>query len=191
MNRKIPAESVKMLVQQGYEQLQAEAAPEALEIFSAALAIEPKSPEALRGLGLARFQLKQWPAAIAAFRQARDLTPESTDNWVELGISLARDSQIYPALEVFEALLAEHPGCVRGYIELGMLYIYIGAIPKGRQQLENALLKRPTPAQRQLIQAVLKEQSKLDRKRLYRPDFEALNQEKAKKRSSGEKRKGV
>ena len=166
-----------MLIKQGYGQLQEGASAEAQELFSAALAIEPKSPEALRGLGIAFFQLKQWPSATDAFRKARDLAPEETDNWVDLGVSLAMDTQTYPAMEVFETLLAEYPACIRGHIELGLLYLRLGAIPKGRQQLEKVLAYRPTLAQRQFVQTVLHEQTKQDKKRAYRPDFEALHQQ--------------
>ena len=170
-------ESIKMLIKQGYEHLQEGASAEAQETFSAALAIEPKSPEGLRGLGIAFFQLKQWPSAADAFHKARDLAPEETDNWVDLGISLAMDSQTYPALEVFETLLAKYPVCIRGHIELGLLYLRLGAIPRGRQQLEKVLAHRPTLAQRQFVQSILHEQVKQDKKRAYRPDFEALRRQ--------------
>ena len=166
-----------MLMKQGYEQLQEGASAEAQETFSAALAIEPKSPGALRGLGIAFFQLKQWPSATNAFRKARDLAPEETDNWVDLGVSLAMDTQTYPAMEVFETLLARYPACIRGHVELGLLYLRLGAIPKGRQQLEKVLAYRPTPAQRQFVQSILNDQIKQDKKRAYRPDFEALHQQ--------------
>ncbi len=132
----------------------------------------------LRGRGLAYAEQQQWPAAAAQFRQARDLAPEQPENWVDLGVSLAMDNQAYPAMEVFETLLTRQPSYIRGHLELGLLYLRLGAIPKGCQQLEKALSCRPTPEQRQFIQAALREQAKLDRKRWYRPDFEALRKQK-------------
>ena len=122
--------------------------------------------------------------AAADFRAARDLMPDDPDHWVDLAVSLAMDDQAYPAIEVFETLLARSPECVRGRVELGLLYLRLGAIPKGREHLQEALTHRPTPAQRQLIQAALREQDKLDRKRLYRPDFEALHRQHRERRPS-------
>lgn len=185
MSPKPPGKTITMLVQQGYEHLNDGALPEALDTFSAALAIEPDAPNALRGRGLVQMQLKHWRDAAEDLRRARDLAPEEADLWVELGMSLAMDGRVYPALEVFETLLATHPTCVRGRLEMGLLYLRLGAIPKGRQQLEEALTHRPTPAQRQAVQSILNEQRKLDRKRSYRPDFDALQKQRARRPRTG------
>ena len=122
-------------------------------------------------------QLQKAALAAADFQAARDLDPSDGDNWVDLAISLALDHRVYPALEVLETLLAQQPDFVRGRIEVGLLYLRVGAIPKGRQELQRALESRPSVAQRQQIQSVLREEDRLDKKRLYRPDFETLHQQ--------------
>ncbi len=164
-------------MKQAYEQLQDGRFEEAVETFSASLVVGPKAAPALRGRGLAYLQLKRWSLAAVDFAAARDVAPEDPDNWVELGKSLAMDHQVYPAIEVFETLLARHPACVRGHIELGLVYLRVGAIPKARQALERALTCRPTLVERRIIETLLNEQQHLDKKRLYRPDFEALHQQ--------------
>ncbi len=165
------------LMRQAYEQLQAGQFKDAADTFSASLALGPQRAEALRGRGLAHLQLKHWALAAEDFSAAKALAPEEVDSWVDLGVSLAMDRQIYPAIEVFESLLKQHPACVRGRVELGLLYIHLGAIPKGREQLQQALTQRPTAEQQQLIESVLSQQDQLDKKRLYRPDFEALHRQ--------------
>ncbi len=162
------------LVQHGFEQLEAGQWEEAIETFSAALVMSPHESRAHRGRGLASLQLRQWPAAAAAFECAKRSDPHDPDNWVDLGISLASDGKIYQALKVFEELLAREPSYVRGYMEFGVLYLRLGAIPKGRELLQQALTHHPTPTQRQMIESMIREQQRLDRKRFYRPDFEAL-----------------
>ena len=136
------------LVKQAYEQLQAGQFEDAVETFSAALSIASGDAAALRGRGLAYLQLKQWPAASGDFESATRSHPSNTDNWVELAVTLAIEGKIYPAIQTFEALLDRDPACVRGAVEFGLLYIRLGAIPRGRQLLEQALTLRPTLDQR-------------------------------------------
>ena len=168
---------IDTLITQGYEQLAGGRFEEAVETFSSALSMEPQEPKALRGRGLARVQLKEWSSAAGDFAKARHLAPDDPENWIDLGVCLAANDQVYPAIEVFETLLAKQPDCVRGHIELGLLHFRLGAIPRGREQLQQALACRPAIAQRRLIEAALHEQDRLDRKRYYRPDFEALHQQ--------------
>ncbi len=165
-------------MQHAYEQLTEGRFEEAVETFSASLVVGPREVPALRGRGLAYLQLQRWSLAAADFDAARQLAPDDSDNWVDFGVSLAMDHQMYPAIEVFETLLSRQPDCVRGHLELGLLHLRLGAIPKGRQQLQQALACRPTREQRALVESTLREQARLDRKRFYRPDFEALRQQR-------------
>ena len=175
----VTPEAAATLMQQAYDQLTEGRFEEAVETFTASIAMAPQEARALRGRGLAYLQLKQWPLAAADFAAARDLTPDEADNWVNLGISLAMDHKMYPAIDVFEALLVRQPACVRGHLELGLLHLRLGAIPRGQAHLQKALTCRPTLEQRRLIEATLREQDTLDKKRYYRPDFEALHQRQA------------
>ena len=173
------------LVKQGYDQLTAGRFEEAVETFSASLMVGPREANALRGRALAYAQLKQWALAAKDFSVARDVNPDETDNWVDLGVCLAMDNQAYPAIAVFEALLTNHPACLRAHLELGRLHLRLGAIPKGREHLQQALASRPTLDQRRLIEFMLSEQDTLDKKRLYRPDFAAFHQQPQRASSRG------
>jgi len=171
--------SLQAMMDQGFEQLQAGRFEDAINAFTACVAVYPETGKAVLGRAIARFQVKDWKAAENDFRRARDLDPEEPENWLGLGMSLAMQSEIYPALEVLEKLNARFPDFVRGYVQLGMLHIKIGAVTKGRGYLEQALQHRPSLAERQLIESTLKEQATRDHKRYYRPDFEALRKRKS------------
>lgn len=173
------------LMQQAYEQLAGGRFEEAVETFSAALAVDPDAAGAWRGRGLAHAQLKRWSLAAADFEAAAHRAPEESDHWIEWARSLAMDDQVYPAIGVFETLLTQQPACLRGHLELGLLHLRLGAIPKGRQQLQQALACRPSLEQRRQIEAILAQQDTLDRKRFYRPDFEALHREEEARRAVG------
>ncbi len=164
----------KAILEQAVSQLQCGAFEEATASFTAFLLIEPTDAAAFQGRAVARFQLKDWSAAEADFRKAYSLDSEEPENALGLGMSLAMRLEIYPAIEVLEALLQRRPDFVRGYIQLGLLHLRIGAIAKGKEILEKALQYRPTLLERRLIESTLKEQKALDKNRYYRPDFEAL-----------------
>ena len=169
--------AIETLISQGYEQLAEGRFEEAAETFSAALLVDSRQAQALRGRGLARLQLKQWAVAAADFSAAMRMDPNTQENWVALGLCQAAEGEFYPALNTFEALLTRWPGYVRGHIELGLLHFRLGAIPKGRQCLQQALTCRPSLAERRSIESMLREQDRQDTKRYYRPDFEALHRQ--------------
>ena len=146
----------------------------AIELFTEGLANDPDNADAYRGRALAHVQLKHWSSAIADFTNARQLHPEDQESWVGLGMSLAMDSRVYEAIDVFHTLLAAHPDYARGHIQLGLLYFQLCATGKGRREMADALACRPSLAERRVIEQVLKEQDALDKKRYFRPDFEAL-----------------
>ena len=164
-------------MQQAAEHMAEGRVEEAVEIYASALVIAPHALEALRGRGWAYVRLKQWVLAAADFQAAHTVAPEDAESAVQLGMCLARDQQIYPAIEVLETLLKRQPTCVSAHIELGALYLGVGAIPKGRQCLQQALANRPTLVQRRMIETTLHEQDQLDRTRYYRPDFEGLQRQ--------------
>ena len=171
------SDSRQAMLDQGFDRLQAGRFEDAIDAFTACLAVYPETGKAVLGRAMARFQIKDWKAAHQDFQRASDLEPDDPESGLGVGMSLAMQSKIYPALEVLEKLLARFPDFVRGYMQLGMLHIKIGAIPKGRGYLEQALQRRPSLEERRQIEATLKEQATLDHKRYYRPDFEALRKQ--------------
>jgi tetratricopeptide (TPR) repeat protein len=160
--------------QQGFEQLGLGNYENAIDAFTACLAINPNSSKVLQGRGMAHIQIKAWPKAQTDFAAAYALDADDVENAVGLGMSLAMLNQIYEGISVLEKFLERFPTSARVQIQLGQLNIKLGAITKGKEYLKNALTCRPNLAERRMIESVLSQQEQLDNKRFYRPDFEAL-----------------
>ncbi len=165
------------MIESAYAQLQGGEFEGAVEAFTDCLLVDPHQAQSHYGRGMAHLKLKQWALAIGDFCRAKELDPSNPDYGVALATSLASDSQVYEAIEVFEELLAAHPRYVRGHLQLAQLYYRLGTIAKGHAQLDAALKARPSLAERQVIAQLQAEQRVLDKKRYYRPDFEALRRQ--------------
>ncbi|MGH7271829.1 MAG: tetratricopeptide repeat protein [Polyangiaceae bacterium] len=174
-----PAAAMSDRSRRAYALLQEGLWDDAVDAFSAWIAEEGASAEASYGRARALFQLKRWSEAVPDFRQARELAPENLDASVGLAMSLAITNEFYEAIDVFEELLAAHPDYTRAHLQLGLLYYRMGMIPKGHEQMELALKSRPTAAEREQILTAMAGQKALDKRRYYKPDFEALRKENA------------
>lgn len=172
------SDSQQAMMDQGFKHLREGRYEDAVDAFTACLAVYPETAKAAQGRAIARFQIKDWKKAEQDFRRAGELNPKDPESRIGLGVSLAMQNKIYPSLKVLETLLVDFPNFVRGYIQLGLMQIKIGAISKGREYLAQALQHRPSLEERHLIESSLKEQETLDAKRYYRPDFEALRRKK-------------
>ena len=151
---------------------------EAQEAFDAVLELDPDSVVDLVCRGMASIKLKQWKKAEADFLKAKTLDPADQEAWLGLAVSTASLQRIPEAMEIFEAMLAMHPGFVRGHIQAARFYYQLVAVNKGKEHLDAALAGRPSPEQRREVEAIRLEQAELDKKRMYRPDFAALNRPK-------------
>ncbi len=165
------------MVEQAYEQLKEGYFEEAVESFSSCLLDGPKEAKAYAGRGMAYFQLKNWPLAVSDFTKAKELDAEDAENWIGLAMSLAMENKMYEAIDVFEGFLTGHPHHVRARVQLAQLYYRLGVIGKGHQQLDTALAARPSLPERRSIEKLKNEQLALDKRRYYRPDFEALRKQ--------------
>ena len=164
------------MLERAYERLKDGYPEDAVESFSNCLLLEPGEARAYYGRGMAYFQLKKWESAVPDFFKAKELNPQDPENWVALATSLASGDKVYEAIEVFEALLVKNPQYVRGHVQLAQLYYRLGVITKGHRQLDIALTSRPSADERRAIEQLKREQTALDKRRHYRPDFEALRQ---------------
>ena len=150
---------------------------DAIENFTECLSEFPNEAGAYQGRALAHFQLKNWPSANSDFSKAMTLNPRDLENWVGYGMSLAMANEIYKAIDVFQTLLEQNPNYVRGRIQLGLLYYRLCLVSKGTEQMDLALASRPSLIERRTIEKFKAEQKQLDKKRYYKPDFEALHRE--------------
>ena len=165
------------MIQEAYEKLQEGYFENAVEAFSECLLLEPEDARIYAGRGMSHFQLQEWPLAAEDFKKAQELNPGDPENWVGFAMSLAMDNKIYEAVDVFEALIKRNPHYARAHIQLAQLYYRLGVITKGHRQLDLALAARPSLAERRTIEQLKKEQLTLDKRRYYKPDFEALRQQ--------------
>ncbi len=165
------------MIEQGFKNLREGQFEEAVETFSACHAIEPRDDRALRGRGLAYIQLKNALSAETDFKLAITLNSDEPENQMGFALTLAMQNKIYEAIGIYEELIHQNPGYILAYLQLGHLQLKIGTISKGREYFKKALTLRPTLEQRRLIESILKEQSKLDANRFYRPDFEQLRKQ--------------
>lgn len=162
------------MLEQAFKQLSEGSAEGAAEAFSSVVLAFPDEPAAYRGRAVANFQRKAWKEAKSDFERAKHLEPSEPENWLGYGMSLAMQLEVYPALKVLEEMTQQFPTFVRGFVQLANVQFKLGAISKGKEILRHALTLRPTRAERSQIEATLNEQEKLDARRYYRPDFEAL-----------------
>jgi tetratricopeptide (TPR) repeat protein len=166
--------AIQAMLEQGFAELREGQFEEAVTIFTNVHAIEGNNDAALRGRGLALIQLGEAAHTKSNFLRAKDLNPDEAENWMGWGLSQAMQNKIYEAIAAYENLLTQKPNHIAAYIQLGRLQLKIGAISKGRDILTLALKHRPHLEQRRVIEAILREQDKLDKGRYYRPDFERL-----------------
>ena len=171
------ADEGQSLVRAAEAQLAEGAFEAAVDTFTACLQEESRAAAAYRGRAIARFQLKQWGLAVDDFRCSHQLDPADLESWVGWGMSLAMTHAIHEAIDRLEALAAAHPTYIRGRVQLAQLYYRLCVTAKGRHHMEKALASRPTAVERRLIEKTFEEQKKLDEKRYYRPDFEALRRQ--------------
>ncbi|MBI1871051.1 MAG: tetratricopeptide repeat protein [Chlamydiae bacterium] len=164
------------MIENAYQKLKEGHFERAIEAFSECVAQNSLQANAYEGRAQAYFQLKNWSLSLSDFSKAKELNPDNLENWIGVAMSLAMHNKIYEAIGVFDALLSNHPKYVRGYIQLGQLYYRLGIIAKGHQQMEKALISDPSLSERRTIEKIQKEQKELDKRRFYRPDFEALRQ---------------
>lgn len=151
----------------------------AQEALTLALRAEPASVAFLMLRALAQSRQGLWEAAQVDFSAARALDPDDSEAWLGEALCLAARNEVYPAMGLFEGMTERFPDFVRGHIQAARFYFKLVVLPKGRAHLEAAVAADPNQAQRREIEAMLKEQARLDQKRYHRPDFESLRRAKA------------
>ena len=91
--------------------LSADSPAEAQKAFNKALAIDPNSADAKRGLGLTHLIAEQYPPAIKLFREANTTDPEDPMGWVWLGQALLNSGNHAEARTAYQQALKLDPDC--------------------------------------------------------------------------------
>lgn len=90
---------------------------------------------------------------------------------------LMESSQAYEAIRELEMLIEEEPRNFQALVLLGFVNFKLGAINRGREFMNRAFSCAPTKEDANKIRTILQEQDHLDKRRHYRPDFEALRKQ--------------
>ena len=90
--------------------------------FQQALALEPTSDQAYRGLASAYQQLGKLDEAERTYRRAIELRPDYWANYNYLGTFYQRTGQFQKAAQMFEQVIRLTPANHRGYYNLGAVY---------------------------------------------------------------------
>jgi arylsulfatase A-like enzyme len=114
-----------------------EAAQEAL---AKVLALDPKSPTALRQLGELELQAGDYGKAATHLKAAHAVRPDDTTVNFELGQALAKTGDFAGARDALEAALQASPGQLSARILLGNVYLALKDFRSAEDQFEAALL---------------------------------------------------
>src|SRR5262249_22487398 len=88
-----------------------------------------------------------------------------------LAVAYARTRRIEHAFEHLEQALVLDPQGFAPRCALGELYLRLGIPEQGRQHLEHAFARATTPDERAYVQALIKEERAMARRRVPRPAF--------------------
>ena len=116
----------------------------AVREFQAALAAEPTSDSAYRGLARAYESLGKPQEAETTYRQSIALRPHYWAGYSWLGAFLGSQSRFQEAAEMFRMVVNIAPENVRGWYNLGGIYILDAQYDKAIEVLENAVTLRPS-----------------------------------------------
>lgn len=117
--------------------------PLALEYFNTALKIEPKSIEALYGLGKFLQNAGQYDNAMRAYEGLLAIAPENQDAIFNTGAIYFEQKKYPEAIQKFESTLNRDGNFYRGYYGRGRCYEAMGEKQKAVEDYRRCLAIRP------------------------------------------------
>jgi serine/threonine protein kinase/tetratricopeptide (TPR) repeat protein len=119
---------------------------EAVAQMESALATEPTSDDAYRGLAHAYQELGKLEDAEKTYRRAIDLRPQYWAGYSWLGVFYYGQARYAEAAQMFKQVVALAPDSIRGYYNLGATYNEQGDYASAIEVLEKSIAIRPTGA---------------------------------------------
>jgi predicted TPR repeat methyltransferase len=116
---------------------------EAAELFSRAVAVNPRSAGAHSNRGNALADLGDYPAALASFDQALALAPDAADIHVNRGAALAGLDRHEAALESFERAITLAPGHAEAHHNRAGALRALGRYEEALKSCDRALALNP------------------------------------------------
>lgn len=124
---------------------------EALEAFSAAVALAPQSGEARCNVGVVLQQLGRFPEALAAYDEAVRLQPANVTAHFNRGVVLRLANRLDEAAATFRLATALNPKMVEAHVNRGLVCLKLGRLHDALESLDKALALSPGRAD--LVQA--------------------------------------
>lgn len=117
--------------------------PIALEYFNTALKIEPKSIEALYGIGKFLQNLGEYDKAIKAYEDLLAISPENQDAVFNIGAIYYEQKKYPEAIQKFEVTVQRDENFYRGYYGRGRCYEALGEKQKAIADYRHCLAINP------------------------------------------------
>jgi choline-sulfatase len=128
-------------------------ASDARQALERVLALDPKSPTALRQLGELELQAGDYAKAAQHLQGAMEARPDDATAAFYAGQALEKSNDLAGARDAFETSLKLMPGQFPARLLLGQVYIGLKDSKAAEDQLEAALLLQPSSAEAQLALA--------------------------------------
>ncbi|MGI9072181.1 MAG: FG-GAP-like repeat-containing protein [Bryobacteraceae bacterium] len=113
------------------------------EWYRRALRLDPQSPDAANGLGLALAKQGRAGEARQSFEQAITLRRDYSEAINNLGVLYLQEGKVNDAIAAFEYGIREAPDTDILYLNLGRTYTRLGKIDKARQVMQQLLDRKP------------------------------------------------
>jgi arylsulfatase A-like enzyme/Flp pilus assembly protein TadD len=123
---------------------------EARELLKKALALDPKSPDALRQLGQLELQAGEYAAAVQHLKSAAEIRPGDATAWFWAGEAMEKLHDLAGARSALETSLHLVPEELPARLLLGQVYLGLKDPKAAKDQFEAALLVQPDSVEAQL-----------------------------------------
>src|SRR5579864_2637441 len=121
--------------------------------FEQVLALDPKSPTALRQLGELELQAGEYAKAAEHLKAAMQVRPDDATASYEAGQALEKSGDLPGARDALETSLKLMPGQFDARLLLGRVYLRLNNTKAAEDQFEAALLIKPEDVEAQLALA--------------------------------------
>jgi tetratricopeptide (TPR) repeat protein len=116
---------------------------EALDMATAALALEPKNISALQFRGSAYGANGQPAMAEQDFKTILQIDPENDHGLFNLGMAYKDENKLNDAVETLTKLIVKNPDFPNVYFERGFCYGRMGAFPQAKSDMDNSIVHQP------------------------------------------------
>src|SRR5579864_58735 len=123
---------------------------DARHAFEQVLALDPKSPTALRQLGELELQAGEYAKAAEHLKAAMQVRPDDATASYEAGQALEKSGDLPGARDALETSLKLMPGQFDARLLLGRVYLRLNNTKAAEDQFEAALLIKPEDVEAQL-----------------------------------------